>query len=91
MTEKQETAIKCPFFVKTWGNALECESLIGSSAMLTKFASAAAMKEHARRCCALEDGGRCPLAMNLYDKYRRREELEKKRDRERREMYLKTG
>ena len=91
MTEKQESTIKCPFFVKTWGNSLECESLIGSSAMLTKFTSAAAMKEHVRRCCAMEDGGRCLLAMNLYDKYRRLESLERQRQKERKEMYLKGG
>ena len=33
----------------------------------------AAMKEHVRRCCAREDGGSCPLALNLYDRYRRQE------------------
>ena len=91
MTEKQEATIKCPFFVKTWANSLECESLIGHSAMLTKFSSAAAMKEHAKRCCMREDGGACPLAMNLYDRYRRQEELERQRKKERREMYLKEA
>lgn len=91
MTEKQEATIKCPFFVKTWANSLECESLIGRSAMLARFSSSAAMKEHVGRCCAREDGGSCPLALNLYDRYRRQEELERKRKQERKEMYLKEA
>ena len=89
MTEKQEAAVKCPFFLCSRKNTLECESMIGDSAMLTRFPSVSAMNEHVRRYCAREDGGKCPLAMNLYDKYRRLEELERERGKQRKLMYLK--
>ena len=74
MTAKQEANIKCPFFRSSRKDTLECESFIGSAAMLTRFADVAAMSEHVRQYCVHEDGGRCPLAMSLYDKY---EQLER--------------
>ncbi len=89
MTEKQQAAIKCPFFVDSRKNTLECESFIGSAAMLTRFPDVPAMMEHVERCCAKEDGGKCPLALNLYDKYARLEQLENERDRQRKYLYLK--
>ena len=89
MTEKQEAAVRCPFFIGSRKTVLECESMIGSAAMLTRFPSVSAMNEHVRQYCAREDGGKCPLAMNLYDKYLRLEELQRERDRQRKLMYLK--
>lgn len=89
MTEKQQAAIKCPFFVDSRKNTLECESFIGSAAMLTRFPDVPAMMEHVERCCAKEDGGKCPLALNLYDKYTRLERLEQERAKQRKQMYLK--
>ena len=89
MTEKQEAGIKCPFFIGSHKNTLECESVIGSAAMLTRFPSVSAMNEHVKRYCAREDGGKCPLAMTLYDKYLRLEELQREREKQRKLMYLK--
>ena len=89
MTEKQETAVKCPFFVGSWKNTIQCESMIGSAAMLTRFPDGAALKNHVKRFCSKEDGGTCPLAMNLYDKYRRLESLERERAKERKLLDLK--
>ena len=89
MTEKQEAAVKCPFYIASRKTTLECESVIGSTAMLTRFPSVSAMNEHVRRYCSREDGGKCPLAMNLYDKDLRLEELEQEREKQRKLMYLK--
>ena len=89
MTEKQQALIKCPFFVSSHRFTIECESMIGSAAMLTKFPTVADMAQHVRRYCCKEDGGKCPLAMNLYDKYERLEELSAERERVRKHMYLK--
>ena len=89
MTEKQEAAVKCPFFVGSWKNTIQCESMIGSAAMLTRFPEGGALREHVRRYCAKEDGGACPLAMNLYDKYARLERLERERAKARRLLDLK--
>ena len=89
MTEKQQASVKCPFFVGSRKNSIECESFIGSAAMLTRFSDVAAMTSHVGRYCVKEDGGTCPLAMNLYDKYARLEKLAEARDRERRRLYLK--
>ena len=89
MTEKQHAMIKCPFFVNSRNAAIECESFIGSAAMFTRFPNVTAMMEHVRSYCSKEDGGRCPLAMNLYDKYARLERLAREREKVRRYLYLK--
>ena len=89
MTAKQEAMIKCPFFRGSRKDTIECESFIGSAAMLTRFSDVAAMTEHVRQYCVREDGGRCPLAMNLYDKYEQLERAEEARQKRRREMFLK--
>lgn len=89
MTEKQQINIKCPFFVDSRKTTIECESFIGSAAMLTRFPDVPAMLEHVERYCVKEDGGKCPLALNLYDKYVRLERLEQEREKQRKLMYLK--
>ena len=89
MTEKQEASVKCPFYMRSWKNTLECESFIGSTAMLTRFGSVKALLEHVKTFCAQEDGGACPLAMNLYDKYARLEQIERERNLARQAMGLK--
>ena len=89
MTEKQEALVKCPFYVNSWKTAIECESFIGSAAMFSRFPNVPAMLEHVGKYCAKEDGGRCPLAMNLYDKYERLERIARERDKVRKYMYLK--
>ena len=88
MTEKQQARIKCPFFLNSRKNVLQCESFIGSAAMLTRFPDVPSMLAHVRTYCEREDGGKCPLALNLYDKYARLEQLEREREKRRRYMYL---
>ena len=91
MTERQHVIVKCPFFQDSRKNMIQCESLIGSAAMLTRFPDVSALREHVERYCAKEDGGTCPLAMNLYDKYTRLEQLEQEREKQRKLMYLKKN
>ncbi len=88
MTERQQANVKCPFFLDSRKTMIECESLIGSAAMLTRFPNVPAMLEHVANYCEKEDGGKCPLALNLYDKYARLEQLERERDKRRKMMYL---
>lgn len=89
MTEKQHALIKCPFFVGSRKTAIECESFIGNAAMFTRFPNVPAMMTHVKQYCAKEDGGKCPLAMNLYDKYERLERIAREREKVRKYMYLK--
>ena len=89
MTEKQQALVKCPFFVNSRKDAIECESFIGSAAMFTRFPNVPALLAHVGKYCSKEDGGRCPLAMNLYDKYERLERIARERERIRKYMDLK--
>ena len=89
MTEKQIALVKCPFFVGSRKTAIECESFIGSAAMYSRFPDVPAMLAHVEKYCSKEDGGRCPLAMNLYDKYARLERIEREREKQRKYLYLK--
>ena len=89
MTEKQEANVRCPFFLDSRKTVIQCESFIGSAAMLTRFPNVPAMLAHVEKYCAKEDGGKCPLALNLYDKYARLEKLEQEREKRRKLMYLK--
>ena len=76
MTAKQETIVKCPFYMGSRRDTIECESFIGHTVMLTRFCSVSEMMRHVRQFCVREDGGECPLAVNLYDKYARLEQQE---------------
>ena len=89
MNATEEISIKCPFFCESEKLTVSCESFIGNTVMLTKFRTLTDFRHHIRDCCSQEDGGECPLAMNLYDKYERAEALREKREKERKLLDLK--
>ena len=72
-----EALIKCPFFMKENVDYICCEGFVKNTSMLTKFPTSQAKREHEKKFCYKEDGGKCPLAVNLYEKYKKIEEREK--------------
>ena len=82
-----DSFIKCPFFRSADKGLLCCEGFVDNTCMTTKFSDTAAAMQHISDNCCEHDGGRCPLAINLFEKYRAREE---KRIREEREWYEKS-
>lgn len=74
MEEKNNEEIGCPFFSFIRKNMIACEGLIDNTCMTTRFPSAAHMKSHINKYCSKADGGKCPLAVNLYEKYDKIEE-----------------
>ena len=75
--------IKCPFYLTEKKNYIYCEGFLKGTSMITAFSDAAAKREHIRGFCFLADGGSCPMAVNLYEKYkssdRAQEELLRRR------------
>ena len=74
MKEKINILIKCPFYLFMRNTMMACEGLNGDACMTTKFPSVVSMMEHIDNCCSKANGGKCPLAMKLYEKYDRMEE-----------------
>ena len=64
-----EALIKCPFFIKENVDYICCEGYIKNTSMLTRFPNSALKREHEKKYCYKEDGGRCPMARQLYAKY----------------------
>lgn len=86
MNRRDTDEIRCPFFSHIYRNMIACEGFIEGTCMTTSFPSAAAAKEHTGAYCEKEDGGKCPLALSLYDKYEKLETLGREYDR-RKEIY----
>lgn len=80
MRAREKELIKCPFYTDDSHLTLICEGFIENTVMLSKFAGPEQMQSHIKSFCMKEDGGKCPLALNLYDKYERYETLCKKHD-----------
>ena len=68
--------IKCPFFMTERNNLLCCEGFVEGTCMTTKFPDVHAKTKHIRENCFLRNGGRCPMAANLFEKYKAIEEKE---------------
>lgn len=75
-----QARIQCPFFITEKNNILCCEGFVDSTCMTTKFPDVKMKTEHIKSHCFHKDGGTCPLAANLYSKYKL---IEEKEDRER--------
>lgn len=70
--------INCPFFITEKNNLLCCEGFVDGTCMTTKFPDSKKKTEHIKHNCFKVDGGNCPLATNLYTKYKAIEENEDK-------------
>lgn len=65
-----DTIIRCPFFQQLDKNLLCCEGFVDNTCMTTKFPDRDSTLRHIAYNCTELDGGRCPLAKNLFEKYR---------------------
>ena len=74
--------IQCPFFKSERKNLLCCEGFIEGTCMTTAFSSRQAALNYISDNCSHKDGGRCPLAMNLFGKYEALREAEEKAEKE---------
>ncbi len=87
-----QARIQCPFFITEKNNILCCEGFVDGTCMTTKFPEIKMKTEHIKNHCFRIDGGKCPLASNLYSKYKLKEEKEEKEREERAKRNLrKTG
>lgn len=73
-----DSFIKCPFFQQLEKNLLCCEGFVDNTCMTTKFVDRNATLQYIADNCTKVDGGRCPMAMNLFSKYRAIEEAQEK-------------
>lgn len=64
-----EALIKCPFYLKLGEKTIACEGHKTGTCMMTRFSSVQAKKEHLKRNCYSETGGKCFLAAALFKKY----------------------
>ncbi|MBR3767356.1 MAG: hypothetical protein IKL10_03840 [Clostridia bacterium] len=79
-----EEFIKCPFFLKEGRATLQCEGYIKGTCMTTQFPERSELIKYVLKNCAEINGGKCFMATNLFEKYRR---LEEKEDSERKKIY----
>ena len=85
MTNSVSSLIRCPFFHGETKNLLCCEGYIDGTCMTTSFRSRNALLQHISDNCSEIDGGSCPMAKNLYAKYKRLQDEEEKAERQWRE------
>ena len=69
MNKTIECIIKCPFYQSEKEKYITCEGFIKNTCMVTQFPDAKHKREHIKNNCSLENGGRCPMAQNLFAKY----------------------
>lgn len=79
MNKAVECTIKCPFYQSEKEKYITCEGFIKNTCMVTSFPNLKSKHEHIKRNCSLEDGGRCPMAQNLFAKYGMRDLLHESR------------
>ncbi len=82
--------IQCPFFKCTAKNLLCCEGFVDGTCMTTAFSDRSIAHQYISDNCSKVDGGRCPMAMNLFEKYRRIQEAEERAEKEWTEKLLRV-
>ena len=85
-----DSVIQCPFFRKETKNLLCCEGFIEGTCMTTAFIDRGAALNYISANCSRMDGGGCPLAMNLFEKYKKIREAEEAAEREWKEKLLRV-
>ena len=85
MTYSVSGGIQCPFFRYERKNLLCCEGFVDGTCMTTAFNDRSSALQYISDNCLRMDGGKCPMAMNLFEKYRRIQEAEERAEREWRE------
>lgn len=69
MNKTIECLIKCPFYQSEHEKYITCEGFIANTCMVTRFASSKTKRLHINENCSLENGGNCPMAKSLFEKY----------------------
>ena len=69
MNKTTDCLVKCPFYQSEKENYIVCEGFIASTCMVTRFPDTKHKRSHLKDNCYLEDGGKCPMARNLFEKY----------------------
>ncbi len=82
MNYLSEANIQCPFYVKREGKLLCCEGYIDGTCMTTRFKDKYTADQYLFDHCFHKTGGSCPMARNLFEKYRLIEEEENRKERE---------
>ncbi len=77
-----DSIIRCPFFLSVDKNLLCCEGFVDNTCMTTKFADRSTALQYISDNCQHVEGGSCPMAMNLFEKYRLIAEREEREERE---------
>lgn len=90
MRNSAETIIQCPFFKFETKNLLCCEGFVDGTCMTTSFKDRKSALDYISDNCSNMNGGRCPLAMNLFSKYQKILEAEEKAEKEWREKVLRV-
>lgn len=66
---RNDTNIRCPFFVRETAQSLICEGFVKNSALLTKFSSEKKKIAYINKYCARCTGGDCYLAKGQFERY----------------------
>lgn len=69
MNKTIDCLIKCPFYQSQKENYIACEGFLPNTCMVTRFPDKANKRSHLKNNCYLEDGGSCPMAKSLFEKY----------------------
>ncbi len=90
MNDYLDSQIQCPFFVSESKLLLCCEGLLDTTCMTTSFPEKEAKLQHIDCFCRKKDGGNCPMATSLFEKYRRIGEKQTEEERLKRMKLLDT-
>lgn len=88
MRNSADAIIQCPFFKYETRNLLCCEGFVDGTCMTTSFSDRRAAMDYISRNCSETDGGACPMAKSLFDKYKKIQEAEMNAEREWQEKLL---
>ena len=66
---KNDTNIRCPFFVRETEQSIHCEGFVKNSALLTKFPSEKKKIAYINKYCVRCTGGDCYLARGQFERY----------------------
>ena len=90
MSFSAKAIIQCPFFKEEKKNLLCCEGFIEGTCMTTAFRTRENAVQYILDNCVRVDGGSCPMASNLFEKYRKIREAEEQAEKEWREKLIKA-
>ncbi len=85
MNYSVSAGIQCPFFKHETKNLLCCEGFVEGTCMTTAFKNRSSALQYISENCEKIDGGSCPMAINLFEKYRKIQEAEEKAEKDWRE------